>query len=150
MSPQHFDDFIIRHDKLLCDDIHNAGGYVWVHCHGKVASFIERFITMGVDILNPLEPSPNGDINLEAFIGRFSNQIGWEGNIEIQDILQAEPDHLKELIQACVEAGNRSGRFILCPSAGFMEYPFPTRQYIDNLLLYLRFGWDCVERCRRL
>jgi len=149
MSPQDFDDFIYRLDKPLCDDIHNAGGYVWVHCHGKVANFIERYIDMGVDILNPLEPPKNGDIQLANIIDKFSNRIGWEGNIEIQDIIQSKPERLKELISSCVQAGNKSGRFILCPSAGFMEYPFPSKQYIDNLLLYLQYGWECVEQCRK-
>ena len=148
VSPGDFDDFVYRYDKPLCDDIHNAGGYVWVHCHGKVANFIEKYIQMGVDVLNPLEPPKNGDIDMEAIIGKFSSRIGWEGNIEIQQIIQAEPEHLKELIQTCVEAGRKSGRFILCPSAGYMEYPFPTEQYIQNLMIYLQYGWECVERCR--
>lgn len=138
-----------KHDKPLCDDIHNAGGYVWVHCHRKVTNFIEKFISMGVDVLNPLEPPKNGDIDLESIIDKYSNSIGWEGNIEIQEIIQASPVRLRELIHACVSAGNKSGRFILCPSAGYMEYPFPSQQYIDNLLLYLQYGYECVERCRK-
>lgn len=148
LSPRDFMDFVYQYDKPLCDDIHNAGGYVWVHCHGKVANFIDHFINMGVDILNPLEPPKNGDIDLEAVVQKYSNRIGWEGNIEIQDILQAPPERLKELIENCVAAGNKSGRFILCPSAGYMEYPFPEQRYIDNLLLYLQYGYECVERCR--
>jgi uroporphyrinogen-III decarboxylase len=104
---------------------------------------------MGVDILNPLEPPKNGDIDLEAAIAKYQNRIGWEGNIEIQEILQASPERLKELIEKCVDAGSKSGRFILCPSAGYMEYPFPDERYISNLLLYLEYGYECVERCRK-
>lgn len=149
MSPVDFKDFVHRWDKPLCDDIHTGGGYVWVHCHGKVANFIESYIDMGVDILNPLEPPKNGDICLKTIIEKYGNRIGWEGNIEIQDIIQAEPSLLKEKIYSCVEQGQASGRFILCPSAGFMEYPYPTEQYIQNLLLYLNYGLECVERYRK-
>jgi len=145
LSPMDFDDFVYQWDKPLCDDIHNAGGHVWVHCHGKVTNFIERFIDMGVDVLNPLEPPKNGDIDLEAVIEKFGNRIGWEGNIEIQEIIQSDPERLKELIRTCVSAGRKSGRFILCPSAGFMEYPFPSKRYISNLLIYLEYGLKCVE-----
>ena len=145
MSPRDFEDFVYQLDKPLCDDIHNAGCQVWVHCHGKVANFVERFIDMGVDILNPLEPPKSGDIQLETIIGKYGNRIGWEGNIEIQEIIQADPERLKELIRNCVNIGKKSGRFILCPSAGFMEYPFPSRHYISNLLLYLQYGWECLE-----
>jgi uroporphyrinogen-III decarboxylase len=149
MSPRDFDDFVYKYDKPLCDDIHNAGGFVWLHCHGKVSNFIERYISMGVDILNPLEPPKNGDVVLKDVVEKFGNRIGLEGNIEIQDIIQSEPKQLKELINSCVEEGNKSGRFILCPSAGFMEYPKPSKQYIENLLLYLNYGYECVEGCRK-
>lgn len=149
MSPRDFEDFIYRWDKPLCDDIHNAEGYVWVHCHGKVANFIQRYIDMGVNILNPLEPPKNGDIHLKSIIETYGNRIGWEGNIEIQDIIQADPENLKELIRTCVKTGSKSGRFVLCPSAGFMEYTFPSEQYINNLLIYLQYGFECVEKCRK-
>lgn len=149
MSPRDFEDFVFQYDKPLCDDIHNAGGHVWVHCHGKVADFIGRFIDMGIDVINPLEPPPNGNIDMDAIIEKYGNRIGWEGNIEIQNIIQSEPQMLKELIHECVHSGNKSGRFVLCPSAGFMEYPFPSKQYIDNLMLYLQYGFECVESCRK-
>ena len=150
MNYQDFQDFVVKADKPICDLIHNGGGYVWVHCHGKVANLVEDFIQMGVDILNPLEPPKNGDIHMGRIIEKFGNRIGWEGNIEIQDILLASPGQLRLLIDECVNLGKESGRFILCPSAGFNEYPFPTQQYIDNLLLYLNYGYEAVERCRKM
>lgn len=148
MGPKDFDDFVYKFDKPLCDLIHDRGGYVWVHCHGKTGKFIDRFTDMGVDILNPLEPPKNGDILLAETVKKHGRQIGLEGNIEIQELLQASPERVKMLIDECVEAGSRSGRFILCPSAGYMEYPFPEPAYIENLLLYLRYGREVVEKYR--
>ena len=148
MGGADFEEFVHDMDKPIGDAIHNAGGYVWVHSHGKVANFIESFIDMGVDVLNPLEPPKNGDIDMNDIIARFGNRIGWEGNIEIQEILTSSKERIASLIDECVEAGKRSGRFILCPSAGYMEYPQPTEKYIDNLMFYLRYGLEAVERCR--
>ena len=85
---------------------------------------------------------------MNNIIARYGNRIGWEGNIEIQDILLSSKEHLRTLIDECVNAGNKSGRFILCPSAGYMEYPQPTEHYISNLMFYLRYGLEAVERCR--
>ena len=149
MSANDFEEFVHDMDKPIGDAIHNAGGYLWVHSHGKVANFIDSFIDMGVDILNPLEPPKNGDIDMNDIIARYGNRIGWEGNIEIQEILLSSKERLGALIDACVEAGNKSGRFVLCPSAGYMEYPFPTEQYIDNLMFYLQHGLEAVECCRK-
>ena len=146
MGAADFEEFVHDMDKPICDAVHNAGGYVWVHSHNKVANFIDSFIDMGVDVLNPLEPPKNGDIDLNAIIAKYGNRIGWEGNIEIQELLQSSPERLRCLIDDCVEAGQKSGRFILCPSAGYMEYPQPSEQYIDNLLLYLKYGLEAVKR----
>ena len=149
MGPNDFEDFVYRFDRPLCDEIHSGGGYVWVHSHNKVSNFIPRFIDMGVDVLNPLEPPKNGDVTLCDAVAAYGDQIGWEGNIEIQELLQAEPKRLTQLIDDCVRAGSESGRFILCPSAGYMEYANPSERYINNLMLYLRHGLECVERYRK-
>lgn len=149
MRPDDFETYVRDADKPICDLVHSAGGHVWVHSHGKVARFIDTFIDMGVDVLNPLEPTKNGDIDMEDIIARYKNRIGWEGNIEIQEILLSSKERIRELIDACVSAGWKSGRFILCPSAGYMEYPRPTEQYIENLLFYINYGYEAVERCRQ-
>ena len=145
MSLKDFEDFCFANDKPICDDIHDAGGYTWLHCHGKVFKLIPRFIEMGIDVLNPLEPPKNGDIDLPAAIEKYQNKIGWEGNIEIQDILLSPPEQLRELIRKCAEAGAKSGRFIMCPSAGYAEYVSPSELYINNLLLYLDYGLECLK-----
>ena len=149
MAPQDFEDFVFNLDKPLCDMIHDAGGHVWLHVHGKVYKFIRRFIEMGIDVLNPLEPPKNGDIFMPDLIKNYGNEMGWEGNIEIQEIIQAEPDRLRRLIHECVEAGAPSGRFILGPSTGYMEFPFPEPKFINNLLLYLDEGYREVEKWRK-
>ncbi len=148
MGIDDFEEFIHDMDKPIGDAIHNAGGHVWVHSHGKVAKFIDSFIDMGVDVLNPLEPPKNGDVDMNEIIARYGNRIGWEGNIEIQEILLSSEERLASLIDECVSAGNKSGRFILCPSAGYMEYPCPSEHYINNLMFYLQYGLKAVERCR--
>lgn len=145
LSPRDFEDFVFKYDKPLCDMIHNAGGHVWLHSHNKVSNFISRFREMGVDVLNPLEPPKNGDIHLAEEVARHGNTIGWEGNIEIQELLLSDPERISMLIDQCLEEGAPSGRFILCPSAGYMEYAIPTEKYIKNLLHYLDYGYKRVN-----
>jgi uroporphyrinogen-III decarboxylase len=149
MAVRDFEEFVFKAEKPYCDTIHNAGGHTWLHCHGKVANFIERYIQMGIDVLNPLEPPKNGDVAMNEVAARFGNRIGLEGNIEIQDIIHADTSALKKLMHECVEAGAASGRFILCPSAGFMEYSHPEPRFIDNLMTYLDYGYELVEAQRK-
>lgn len=87
-----------------------------------------------------------GDIILDEIVRKFGNKIGWEGNIEIQEIIQADTERLKELIYDCVQSGLKSGRFILCPSSGYMEISSPSAQYIENLMTYLKYGLESVSK----
>ncbi len=146
MSPDHFERFVMQYDKPLCDLIHAHGSHVWLHCHGRVTSLMNRFIHMGVDVLNPLEPPPMGNVNLVELTAQYGDAIGLEGNIETHDLWTASPERMEELVVKAVAAGSKSGRFILCPSAGFMEFPNPTDRYIENLMIYLRVGYREVTQ----
>lgn len=141
-----FEELVFDVDKELCDMIHNSGGYVWVHCHGRVKNVIKKFMDMGVDVLNPLEPAPLGDISIKEAVEIVGSGMGLEGNIEISSLLLDKPERIKELIYSAVSEGKETNRFILCPSAGYMEYVNPSPQYIDNLLLYLKYGLECILR----
>lgn len=145
-SYRDFDQFVCQADAPLCDLIHSRGGFVWVHCHNKTGCLLQKYIDLGVDVLNPLEPPPNGDVNLRESVARFGNRIGWEGNIEIQELISSPTERIQELLEQCVEAGAPSGRFILCPSSGFMEVQNPSQHYIENLLFYLEKGYELVNR----
>jgi hypothetical protein len=149
MSPACFERYVMQYDKPLCDLIHAHGCHVWLHCHGRVSTLIDRFIHMGVDVLNPVEPPPMGDSILSELTSRYGDTIGFEGNIETHDLWTASPAHMEELVVQAVAGGSNSGRFILCPSAGFMEFPNPTARYIENLMIYLRVGYrELTSRAR--
>ena len=141
-----FSELVCAVDKPLCDLIHECGGYVWVHCHGNVGRLMKHFEWIGVDILNPIEPPPMGDVTLEQALAAVGNRMGVEGNIEIAALLLESPEHVRELVYDAVRTGSRSSRFVLCPSAGYMEYTNPSPTYLNNLMVYLTYGLDCVQK----
>jgi len=145
MSYNDFREFVYDVDKPICDDIHNAGGHVWMHCHGKVAKLLPDFISMGIDVLNPLEPPKNGDIILHEDVAKYGRAIGWEGNIEIQSLIQDDAETIREQIRYCADIAKQVNRFVLCPSAGYNEYPRPDENYINNMLLFMNYGLECLE-----
>jgi len=136
MSPNHFDRYVTALDEPLIDLIHENGGRVWVHCHGRMGPVLERFVQMGVDVLNPIEPPPMGDMTLEQAFARAGDRIGLEGNVETHDLMTGTPDSLRPRIAAALAAG-RSRRFILCPSSGFDENVEPSGQEILNWRFFL-------------
>jgi len=145
MSVRDFDDFVDRFDRPLIERIHERGGYVWVHCHGRMGPVLERFADMGVDVLNPIEPPPMGDITLEEAFRRVGDRMGLEGNIEEHDIITASEGELRDLIREAIRVGSGGRRFILCPTSSCMEWPDPDPKVIRNLLIYIEEGVRCAE-----
>lgn len=149
MAPRDFDRYVMAYDMPLCDLIHDAGGLVWVHCHGRMGPVLERFLAMGVDVLNPIEPPPMGDVTLEEAFSRVGGAMALEGNIETHDLMTAAPEELTATIAESMAVGTRAGRrFILCPTSGYMENPEPTPEHIRNLLLYIQEGVRLAELAR--
>jgi len=139
LSPRDFEEFCFRFDKPLIDSIHEAGASVWVHCHGNMSRVLERFVEMGVDVLNPVEPPPMGDITLSEAFAAIGHRMGLEGNIETHDLMTASPERVRELVREAIEAG-RGYRFILCPSSGFMPMRLPSPLFIRNLRVFIEEG----------
>ena len=147
MSPSAFDRYVTDLDKPLIDLIHDAGGRVWVHCHGKMGPVLERFVNMGVDVLNPVEPPPMGDVTLTEAFEVAGEKMGLEGGIQTHDLMTAPADELYAKIHAAVDAG-RGRRMILCPSSGYQESVVPSASEIENWLLYINEGVryaSCVD-----
>ena len=139
MPPAAFERYVAAFDAPLIELIHDGGGFVWVHCHGKMRPVIRRFVEMGVDVLNPIEPPPMGDLTLGEAFALAGDDMALEGNIETHDLMTAHPELLRAKIHDAVDSG-RGRRHILCPSSGYVENPDPTERYIGNLLLYIDEG----------
>jgi len=143
LSPADFDCFCFKPDKKLIDLIHDAGGYVWVHCHGKVRGFIGRFVEMGCDMLNPIEPPPMGDITLREAFAMVDGKMALEGNIQIGDVMTASADEIRHLVDRALD--ECENRFVLGLTAGYMEVPEPPAVLIDNLMLFLTYGLERLQ-----
>jgi hypothetical protein len=139
MSPAAFDRYVTAFDKVLIEDIHNAGGRIWVHCHGKMRPVINRFADMGVDVLNPIEPPPMGDIGMAEAFALVGRRMGLEGGVETHDLMTATPAHIRERVHAVLDAG-RGQRLILCPSSGYTESVIPSEAEILNWFCFIDEG----------
>jgi hypothetical protein len=100
---------------------------------------------MGVDVLNPMEPPPMGDITLSDAFAQVGNRMGLEGGIESHDLMTASDERMTHLIHEAIDAG-QGNRFILCPSSGYMEWPNPTARYIANLKTFVAEGVRYAEQ----
>ncbi len=144
MSPAAFDRYVTPFDKPLIETVHNAGGKIWVHCHGKMRPVIGRFVDMGVDVLNPIEPPPMGDVSMAEAFALVDGRMGLEGGIETHDLMTAPLARIHEMVHAVLDAG-RNQRLILCPSSGYTESVFPSDHEIRNWLYFIDEGIRYAE-----
>lgn len=144
MSPAAFDRYVTAFDKPLIETIHNAGGKIWVHCHGKMRPVLRRFVAMGVDVLNPIEPPPMGDVSMAEAFALVDGRMGLEGGIETHDLMTAPRARLHEMLHAVLDAG-RDRRLILCPSSGYTESVFPSDAEIRNWSYFIDEGVRYAE-----
>jgi uroporphyrinogen-III decarboxylase len=141
-SPQNFREFILPYEKQFCDRVHNHGCYVLSHSHGRVNAFLEEFAETGTDALDPLEPPPMGDVDLADAKRRIGSKVTLVGNIQTHDLMTAPTDYVRRIVKECIKTGKPDGRFFLASCAEPIVTPTITNLHRDNLLTYLKIGYE--------
>jgi hypothetical protein len=74
---------------------------------------------MGADAIDPIEPPPYGDVELEDVRREYGKELVLFGNLEIADIESMDPADFERLVERSLADGTRGpGRgFVLMPSA---------------------------------
>ena len=102
-GPVDFYDFNVKYDKPIIDMLHDAGGYIHIHCHGSVKKVFQGFIDMGVNVLHPFEAPPMGDITPAEAKELARGKMCLEGNIQIDRMYEATPEEVKEETEKLIE-----------------------------------------------
>ncbi|OPZ27581.1 MAG: Uroporphyrinogen decarboxylase (URO-D) [Lentisphaerae bacterium ADurb.BinA184] len=140
-GPRDFDDFNVRYDTPILDAVHNAGGRVHVHCHGAMKRVLAGFVEMGVDVLHPFEPPPQGDILAREAKAVARGRTCLEGNIQIHRMYEASPEAIREETEQLIaDAFDDRRGLIVCPTAspyirGRGEECFPNYQAMIDAVL---------------
>jgi hypothetical protein len=138
MGPAMYDDFVVRYDGPLLDLVHQHGGLVHVHCHGKVRGILDRLVAMGADMLDPVEPPPDGDVTMAEARRMTQGKVTLLGNIEFRELEFASSSRIRELVRTAIQQAGE--RMVLYPSATPHERLTP--KYRDNALAYLEAGLE--------
>jgi len=101
-GPEDFYDFNVKYDKPIIDMVHNAGGYVHIHCHGSIKKVFKGFIDMGVNVLHPFEAPPMGDITASEAKELARDKMCLEGNIQINCMYEAKPEEIREEVDLLI------------------------------------------------
>ena len=119
LPPNLFKEYVIRYDTQVIEAIQRYGGFARIHCHGRIRAVLDYIIEMGADAIDPIEPPPQGDVELEYVRRQYGKNLVLFGNLEISDIEEAEPAEFEKIVERALKEGTASqGRgFVLMPSS---------------------------------
>jgi uroporphyrinogen decarboxylase len=117
ISPSLFRELIKPHLKEIFDRVHElSDARVFLHSCGSVYEFMEDFIEVGVDILNPVQTSA---FNMAP--GLLKEQFGdriafWGGGCDVQRVLPlGSPDDVRRDVRERIGILGEGGGFVFAP-----------------------------------
>lgn len=119
LPPALFREYVCRYVKPMIEAIHAGGGYARIHSHGNLEAILDDIAAMGADGLDPIEPPPQGDVELGYVRAKYGEDMVLFGNLEVSDIENLPTKLFEEKVKRAVTEGTSgNGRgFVLMPSA---------------------------------
>lgn len=134
LPPRLFREYVCRYVTPMIEAIHRHGGYARIHSHGRLKAILDDIAAMGADGLDPIEPPPQGDVELACVRQRYGRDLVLFGNLEVSDIENLPTRQFAEKVNRALDEGTAgAGRgFVLMPSAspyGRVLSPLSLRNY---------------------
>ena len=139
MGPRQWEELIVPYDGELMRLIkqRDPDSLIHVHCHGRVGELLPLFLAMGVDSTDPVEPPPQGDVELRDARRLVGDRMTLYGNIEFVDMERCAPDAIEDKVRRAIEDGGTQ-RTVLCPSATPHEQH--SQRFTANAIRYIEAG----------
>jgi uroporphyrinogen decarboxylase len=119
ISTAMFTEFVAPYLKEMIDRIHHLGGLVMYHSCGAVTPFIPELIRLGVDILDPIQPTGPA-MQPERLKADFGRSLSFHGGIDMQNLLpHAAPAQVAAEARHYCDVLGAAGGYILAPAHFF-------------------------------
>jgi len=140
-SPSLFEALVVPYERELVSMIRTWGQRASIHCHGRTAAVFDGVLDIGPDVLEPLEPPPQGDIRLEDALTRADGRLCIMGYIQDQDLYTANPGEMTAKVREIRRTvGGRTGYIMTSSASPFLADP-PDR-YLANYTELLEAAAD--------
>ena len=134
LPPHLFREYVCRYVTPMVRAIQRHGGFARIHSHGNLKAILDDIAGMGADGLDPIEPPPQGDVELRYVRERYGKDMVLFGNLEASDIENLPTPQFAERVRRALDEGTAGdGRgFVLMPSScpyGRRLSPLALRNY---------------------
>jgi len=119
LPPNLFKEYVVRYTGPMVEAIAEHGGFARIHCHGRIKAVLDYIIEMGAAAIDPVEPPPQGDVELEYVRRKYGKELVLFGNLEMADIENCEPRDFEKIVEkALIDGTSGKGKgFVLMPSS---------------------------------
>lgn len=119
LPPALFEEYVVRYTRPIIESIQRHGGYARLHSHGRIRSALPLIASMGPAALDPIEPPPQGDVELADVRREYGRDLVLFGNIEVSDVENLGTPAFEKVVEKALRAGTSGkGRgFVLMPTA---------------------------------
>ncbi|MHC4681716.1 MAG: uroporphyrinogen decarboxylase family protein [Planctomycetota bacterium] len=119
LPPHLFAEYVVRYTGPMVEMIQTRGGFARIHCHGRVRAVLDYIVEMGATAIDPVEPPPQGDVELAYVRREYGQKLVLFGGIEFADVENTEPAEFAKIVDKSLRDGTRGqGKgFVLMPSA---------------------------------
>ena len=117
LPPRLYEEYCERYTGQIVKMIQKHGGYARIHSHGRLRGLMPSLKRMNPDGLDPLEPPPQGDMELWEIKRELGKNTVLMGNIEASDIENLDPAEFEKKVVTALREGTGGRGFILQPSA---------------------------------
>jgi uroporphyrinogen-III decarboxylase len=119
LPPELFRDYVVRYTGRMVRAIQAHGGFARIHMHGRLKTALPLIAEMHPDGLDPIEPPPQGNVELADVRREYGRDWVLFGNIEVADLENAPAEDFEKTVAKALRDGTAGeGRgFVLMPSA---------------------------------
>ena len=116
ISKAMFCEFVAPYLQQMVERIHSLGGLAVFHSCGMVRPFIPDLIRLGVDVLDPIQPT-GPEMQPEGLKRDFGARLSFHGGIDMQNLLpKGTPEEVAAEARRYCEVLGAGGGYILGPA----------------------------------
>jgi len=123
LPPMFFGRFVTPYLREMTRLIHQYGGKVRIHSHGKINKVLKDILKSGADAIDPCEAPPDGDITLAQIKKQIGEKMCIFGNIQLKMLEHGSQDDVKKEVSLCMESAKSGGRYVIMPTASPINFP---------------------------